>query len=333
LKDVEEMEISEVQIEEVLSNYNLGSLVSIQAVLESGYQTDNFHILTEQGDFVVRIFHDSEENVRYSQTIYEFLATHGIKTPKPERTKDNDLILLFNEKIIVIQTFLEGSDYYYDRRDEMFEMLPFFGKELGKLHSISKNMVAELGEERLAKAANTIAYVKNLAKRYMPNNAYIQKQYQEWEDEVALLPAEFLTKAVIHGDVGPKDFFFKDGRYTGIIDFNAAVYDFLLFDIAAMMMYCGLYDLSKNADHYRGFVKAYLAESPVNKKEFKWLHVILKTRWLLQIFYHQYRYDEGITQGTETGKVEENLQGVIGGEYLLKMLEKYPKDRFYDVLD
>lgn len=326
------MEFSNAQLEEILSHYNLGSLVSIQAVLEPGYQTDNFHILTEQGDFVVRIFYDSEENVRYSQTIYEYFASHGIKTPKPERTKDNDLLLLFRGKIVVVQTFLQGTCYDDDHRDKIFELLPFFGKELGKLHTVSKNIVKEQGEEKLTKAVNTITYVRNSAKKYMPKNTYIKNQYQEWDEEIERLPAYSLTKAIIHGDIGPKDFFFKDGKFTGIMDFNAAVFDFLLFDIAPMMMYCGLYD-PRNAKHYVKFVNAYLEESPIQKEEFKWLHTILKTRWLLQVFYHQFRYVEGITQGSETGNVEENLQGVTDGEYFLKILEKCPKDYFYEVLD
>ncbi|MFX0113849.1 MAG: phosphotransferase [Candidatus Hodarchaeota archaeon] len=326
------MELSNIQLEEILSQYNIGSLLQFQAPLESGFQSDNFHISTEQGDFVVRIFHDSEMNVRYSQTIYEYLATHGIKTPKPERTKENDLVLLFHRKIVVVQTFLEGTSYEDDDKDTIFGLLPFFGEELGKVHTVSKNMVAELGEEKLTKAVNTITYVRNSAQKYMPKKAYIKSQYQEWEEEIKQLPAFSLTKAVIHGDIGPKDFFFKDGEFTGIIDFNAAVLDFLLFDIAPMMMYCGLYK-PQNAKHYAKFVNAYLAESPVQKEEFKWLHTILKTRWLLQVFYHQYRYVEGITQGLETGNVEENLQGVIDGENFLKILEKCSKDYFYEVLD
>jgi Ser/Thr protein kinase RdoA (MazF antagonist) len=326
------MELSNIQLEEILSYYNIGSLLQFQAPLESGFQSDNFHISTEQGDFVVRIFHDSETSVRYSQTIYEHLATHDIKTPKPERSKDNDLLIIFHGKIVVVQTFLEGTCYDDDDRDTIFGLLPFFGKELGKLHTVSKNMVAQIGEEKLSKAINTITYVRNSAQKYMPKNAYIESQYQEWEEEIKQLPATSLTKAVIHGDIGPKDFFFKDGEFTGIIDFNAAVFDFLLFDIAPMMMYCGLYE-PRNAKHYIEFVNAYLEESPAQKEEFKWLHTILKTRWLLQIFYHQYRYVEGITQGSETGNVEENLQGVTDGEYFLRNLEKCPKHYFYEVLD
>jgi hypothetical protein len=99
-----------------------------------------------------------------------------------------------------------------------------------------------------------------------------------------------------------------------------------------MMMYCNLYS-AKRCREYVRFTRAYLEHSPVRKEEFKWLHVILKTRWLEQIFYHQYRYTEGITQGLESGNVEENLQGVEDGIFLLKELEKLPKDFFLRILD
>ena len=165
----------------------------------------------------------------------------------------------------------------------------------------------------------------------MVNDDYVIMQFKEWEKEIEMIPAHLLTKAVIHGDIGPKDFFFKNGTFTGIIDFNAAGYDYLLFDIAPMMMYCGLF-YQERIENYVRFVHAYLEESPIKKEEFKWLHLILKTRWLLQIFYHQYRYVEGITRGLIIGKREENLQGVIDGINFLKILEHYSYNDFFKVL-
>ena len=120
-------------------------------------------------------------------------------------------------------------------------------------------MKVEMGVEELSKKTNTIAYVKKTSKQYMPDNTYIKDQYRQWEREIRLLPDNILTKGVIHGDVGPKDFFFKDGTYEGIIDFNAACLDYLLFDIAPMMMYCALYEPERSSE-YTLFIKAYLEE-------------------------------------------------------------------------
>ncbi|MHA2296832.1 MAG: phosphotransferase [Candidatus Hodarchaeales archaeon] len=301
--------------------------------MESGFQSDNYHILTEMGDFVVRILHDTSENVIYAMNVYNYLASHGVKTPKPQRTRHNNLILPHEGMIIAVQTFLEGSSYNEDENPEKVDqLLPFYGRELGKVHQVLLQMLDEQGAERLSKKQDTINYVKEASNQYMPDIDYIKEQYKLWNQDISMLPENILTKAVIHGDVGPKDFFFKDGTYSGILDFNAAGFDYLLFDIAPMMMYCDLYN-PKRTREYVLFIKAYLKESPMKKKEIKWLHLILRTRWFVQVFYHQYRYIEGITQGLETDEIEDNLQGVRDGEYSLRVTGELPNDYFYTALD
>ena len=322
------MMFSESEIEDILRYYDIGSLVKFKGKLDTGFQSENFHILTERGDFVVRVIYDTEVNIKICMRVYEYLARNDIKTPNPMSTKENALFLSYKGQLVVIQTFLEGSNESSIKKID--QLLPFFGKKLGKIHYISKKMVEELGKEIFIRAEDSIASVRNMARRYIVNDNYVYMQYKEWENEIEMLPAHLLTKAVIHGDIGPKDFFFKNGTFTGIIDFNAAGYDYLLFDIAPMMMYCGLFYQERIGNYVR-FVHAYLEESPIKKEEFKWLYLILKTRWLGQIFYHQYRYIEGITRGLITGKREENLQGVNDGMNFLKILENFSSNDFFKV--
>lgn len=319
----------EREINEILKYYNIGSLVKFKEKLKNGFQSNNIHILTEKGDFVIRVLYDIEKNIKICMKVYEYFAQNGIKTPIPMPTKNSMLFLSYKGHFIVIQTFLEGNSK--SNIKEINQLLSFFGNELGKVHYISKRMVKELGKEIFIRDEDTITSVRSMAKRYGINNEYINNQYEEWEKEIENFHGHLLTKAVIHGDIGPKDFFFKNGNFTGITDFNAAGYDYLLFDIAPMMMYCRLF-YPKRLKYYKKFVNAYLEKSPVKKEEFKWLHTILKTRWLGQIFYHQYRYEEGITRGLVTGKREENLQGVNDGVHFLKILEKFGHNAYFEVL-
>jgi len=323
------MSFSEHEIRDILDSYDVGSLIKFKKKLEDGFQSENLHVLTDKGDFVVRVIFDTEKNIKTCMRVYEYLANNGIKTPAPVRTKEKGLILSYKGKFVVIQTFLEGSDISDDKK--IYQLLEFYGKELGKIHSVSKKMVNELGKDILIRDEDTIASVRNMASRYPVKDEYINKQYKEWEKEIEQLHAHLLTKAVIHGDVGPKDFFFKEGNFTGIIDFNAAGYDYLLLDIAPMMMYCELF-YPKKIDDYVRFIHAYLKESPIKKEEFKCLYIILKTRWLIQIYFHQYRYIEGIIRGLDSGKREENLQGVKDGKHFLKILEKFSPNDFFKVL-
>ncbi|MFX1283006.1 MAG: phosphotransferase [Promethearchaeota archaeon] len=313
------------KIKNIVEHFDVGHLHKVITRLDSGFQSDNYHIRTDKGDYILRLIYDSVKNIEYIMEIYDYFADHGIKTSKPVKTKEGTFSLLYENNVVVVQSFIAGS--YYESLDKIDSVLPFYGRELGKFHQVSLKMVEEKGEKRLsAKQWDSILYVK-ASRDYLPNNDYIKQQYELWERDIGFFPEDQLTKAVIHGDVGPKDFFFKDGNFMGIIDFNAAHLDFLLFDIAPMMMYSDLYKPERKK-HYNTFITAYLEEAPITIEELKWLHLVLRTRWLLQILYHQSRYEEGITQGLETGKVEENLIGVRDGENFLKITNKTSKDSY-----
>jgi Ser/Thr protein kinase RdoA (MazF antagonist) len=171
--------------------------------------------------------------------------------------------------------------------------------------------------------------VTTARQKYMPDDDYIQRRYSEWNQSIHQLPTNQLTRAVIHGDVGPKDFFFEGKEFTGILDFGAAHLDFLLFDVASMMMYSQLYHPDRMSQ-FRSFMTAYLETAPLKKEELRWLHLLFQTRAFIQIFYHQYRYDEEITQGLDTA--DENLKGVADGKQLLKITSSYTPDHYFTTI-
>jgi Ser/Thr protein kinase RdoA (MazF antagonist) len=324
--------LNERTIRRILERYSIGSLQKIVKQLDSGFQSDNVHIRTSSGDYVVRIIHDSEENVEFSMRVFEYLADHEIKTPRPARTQKNALTLPYDGKIIAIQSFIPGI-YVDDEDPDCFDpLLPFYGREIGRIHQVTLKMVQEMGEDAIQGRQDTITYVKRASDMYMPDDDYVKHQYEIWTEEIQQLPEDKLTKAIVHGDVGVKDFFFNEGVYTGILDFNAAALDYLLFDVAAMMMYCDLIQPLRK-DQYLSFITSYLDAAPIQKNELNWLHLILRTRWFVQVFYHNYRYVEGITQGLDTEDVDENLEGVEDGINRLRIMEQYSKRYFREIID
>lgn len=327
---------SEVKdISEILLHYDIGSLIEIKSVLESGFQSNNLHIRIEKGDYVVRtLFFDDEEQYDYALFIYEYLATHGFKTPNTIRTKMNNLYIKYYGEKIAIQTFLKGKPKPYLKEEEISkkeELLELYGRELGRLHKASYLMVEDLGVKRFQRSGSDIPYVVEASTKYMPENDYIKKECKKWINDHENFDYTQLTSAVIHGDIGPKDFFFENDKFNGIIDLNDVHYNCLLSDIAPLMMYTGLFEYHRGRE-FKKFMKAYLLESPMKLEELKWLPFKLRSRWLGQILYHQYRYDEGITQGSETGEVEENLKGVSDGILFLKETNSLPEDHYYKTM-
>lgn len=327
------MKLTKESIEEILNYYDLGTIITPFEKLDSGFQSDNALIVTTTGKYVIKSFIEESDKIQIAMKVCEFLSSQELKVPKAIRTKTNKLVLEYREEVIAIQTFIEGKPKI-DEEDNpinLDEYLEFYGLETGRFHKASLTMVQELGTETFRVGRSGIDYTKFMATKYMPEDDYVKEQYKKWEEEINKLPEDILTEAVIHGDIGPHDFFFHNNEYTGLIDLNAAYTDYLLFDIAPSFMYCGLYNEDQE-ERVKVFLKAYFEESPIKLEELKWLPLILRTRWLIQIFYHQYRYQEGITQGSSTGEVEENLQGVRDGILFLKETNKLPIDYYYNLI-
>jgi Ser/Thr protein kinase RdoA (MazF antagonist) len=325
------MVLDEATIRSVLENFNIGRLQRVVRPLDSGFQSDNYHIQTDQGDFVVRVVHESAESVRFAMRVHEYLADHGVKTPRPARTSGGGLTYSSEGGLFVVQTFIPGADIY-EPLEAVDPLLPFYGSQLGQLHRVLLAMTEDATSKEIGGGGGHISYVHDAGAKYMPDDDYVKAEYFRWKEEIERVPENELTSGIIHGDIGPKDFFFQDGELTGIMDFNAAHFSYLLLDIASMMMYCELIRPDRT-EQYRTFMSSYLGTAPIQREELCWLHLILRTRWFVQIFYHQYRYEERITQGLDSEDADENLGGVTDGIHFLRVTNAYPLDHFYRLLD
>ncbi len=321
-------------IENILHQYELGEIQHPLQKLDSGFESDNQLITTDIGQFVIKAFnHKEKPRISNSMLIGEYLFQKGIKVPNSLRNKTKDLITEFNDIIFAIQSYIPGKPFIDENEDptQLDQYLEFYGKETGKFHQATYDMVNTLGITIFLKSGSSINWLKDLAKKYMLDDDYVKNQYKIWETQFDSSSADSLTTAVIHGDLGPKDFFFQNKLYTGMIDLNAAEFNFLLFDVACQIMYCGLL-WGKQQDKITRFLESYLSQSPVQLEELKHLHLILRTRWLLQILYHQYRYKKGIIQGIASGDASLNLQGVHDGINMLKETNKLPPDYYYQIM-
>ena len=323
------MGLDERKIRLVLEHFNVGDYRSARPI-ESGFQSDNYYVQTNLGDYVVRIVHESVERIEFAMRVHEYLADNDIKTPRPMRTNLGTFIHHYNNQHFVVQSFIQGADVY-EPLEAVDPLLPFYGNKLGQIHKVLLGLTDELGEDVLDRGGVPFSWVRDSSKKYMPDDDFVKEQYSLWLKEIDQIFNAQLTQGITHGDIGPKDFFFDNGEFTGVMDFNSAGYSFLLMDVVSMIMY-GQLMRANRTEQYRIFMKSYLKIAPIHMDEINWLHLLLRTRWFVQIFYHQYRYVEGITQGLDADETKENLVGVTDGIEFLRITDEYPRDHFYRLL-
>ncbi len=324
------MDFNEQSILSILENYEIGNFKRIIGQLESGFQSTNYHIQTSKGEFVLRIIHDKKEDIEFGMLVHDYLSNHGIKTPKPIYSKNGTFTHLYENQFYIFQTYVPGTSIY-EPLEAIDPLLPFFGQELGRIHSVLIKMNEDFGEKQLKCKGESFSWLQEMGGKFMPDNEYVKSQYSLWQEQIRNVEETSLSMGIIHGDVGPKDFFFKNNEFTGIMDFNATQYGYFLSDVVSMMMYSDLI-YPNRTEQFTIFIKNYLKTAPVDKKELRHLKILLSARWFIQIFYHQYRFVEQITQGMEEQDYEENLNGVKDGIDFLKTTNKYPENYFYNLL-
>lgn len=248
------MTLSEAQVREILSHYDLGDAKALRR-LRDGYHSTNYALTTDQGVYALRILHDAERDVAYTMRVYEYLVSRGIRTARPVRTKDHAPYLKDGNRSVAILTFLEGEHGTRSRR-----YLSTYGRELGKVQAALAAAPLQGRDE-----AGALPWLRSHL-GYLPDDRYVRRQYEELEEELASLPLEGYTRAIIDSDCQESDFLFRDGRFVGILDFGDAHPDYVLYDIATMMMYLRIYPRRRGADFLR-FILPYLAEFPLPTEE------------------------------------------------------------------
>ena len=177
-------------INKILGQYNLGNLLTQFEQLDSGFQSDNVLITTSTGKFVIKFSKDKPDNIEAAMKACEYLSLNGLIVPKLIRTRNNKLVLVHQDEVIVIQTFIEGVPYVDedDNALNLDENLEFYGRKTGEFHKASLTMVEELGREIFRVGRSGIEYTQYIANNYMPEDEYFEEQFKQWEQIIINLP-------------------------------------------------------------------------------------------------------------------------------------------------
>ena len=307
--------LTEAHVRDILCHYDLGRVRSV-AWLADGFQSENYTLLTDRGKYCLRLIYEQERRVEYVLGLCEVLPDRGIPTARPVPTVEGRLFVLHRGTPAAIQTFVEGISAADDPKP-----LPVYGQVLGRLHAA----LAAAGLEGLeGEGKGCLASLRMFAE-WFPPDPWVRGQYEALEQDLARLPLSTYTRCVVHGDCGPKDFYFEGDRLVGILDFGAAHPDYVLYDLATMMMFTRIFTQEKRAE-YESFVRAYREAFPLPREELHGLHALLRTRLLIQVGYSWRRYRRGEFQGLASP--EENLEGIEEDKAMLRLMEEVPKD-FY----
>jgi homoserine kinase type II len=277
-------EVGDADLEELLKEYDLGSVLSFKGIAE-GVENSNFLLRTEAGNFILTLYEKrvAEADLPFFLGLMEHLAERGIRCPLPVKARNGEALRMVAGRPAAIISFLEGM---WVRRPQTMHCAAL-GRALGEMH--------EAGRDFPMRRANALSR-DDWRPLFELSRARADTVEPGLEAFVAAELAFFdsawpegLPGGVIHADLFPDNVFFLKDRLSGLIDFYFACNDLLAYDLAICLnAWCFEPDNSFNVTKGQALIRTYEEVRPLAPEEREALPVLARgaaLRFLLTRLY------------------------------------------------
>ena len=260
-------------IEEILSNYTIGTLNSFKGIQE-GIENTNYFLLVDNKKYILTIYEKrvKPEDLPFFSELMTDLNKAGAKCPIPVVNKQKKSISDYNGKKLKIVTYLEGRA----KKALTPENCKSVGIEVAKMHEITKNFKIkrknDLSVNSWRKLFNSVKTECSKIHSDLPK--LIESNLSDVEEN---WPKE-LPKGIIHADLFNDNIFFNNNQFSGLIDFYFSCEDFYAFEIAICfnaLCFEGIKEnLSFNVTKAKKFMEGYNEIRKISDDEKKSIKVL-----------------------------------------------------------
>ena len=253
-------------IEEILLNYSIGKLKSFEAIQE-GIENTNYYLLVEEKKYILTIYEKrvNPEDLPFFSELMSGLNNKNYKCPVPIINNKNTPISDYKEKKLMIVSFLEGRAKQVLTPNDCKQV----GVEVGRMHEITKDFKIKRSNNLSVKSwRNLFNSIKDQCSKInkdLPNliEANLIDVEKNWPKK--------LPSGIIHADLFSDNIFFKNDKFSGIIDFYFSCNDFYSFEIAicfnALCFDGQKSNLSFNVTKAKNFIDGYSKIRKLSEEE------------------------------------------------------------------
>ena len=260
-------------IEEILSNYSIGSLKEFKGI-EEGIENTIYFLIVDSKKYILTIYEKRvrKKDLPFFSQLMSSLNKSGFKCPVPIESNDKKTIINYRNKNLMIVSFLEGKSKNILSPADCRSI----GLEVAKMHEITKNFKIQrknnLSIDSWRKIFEQVKDKCVQIHRDLP--LLIESNLKDVEKN---WPKD-LPKGIIHADLFTDNIFFKDNKFSGIIDFYFSCNDFYALEIAicfnALCFDGPKNNLSFNVTKAINFMNGYNQFRKINDHEKKYIKVL-----------------------------------------------------------
>ncbi|MBW2995325.1 homoserine kinase [Candidatus Woesearchaeota archaeon] len=251
------------EIENILSNYDLGRLISYRG-LSLGCIQSTYLIKTTKGRYALRYY--DIRNLKQISVEIEFLLKlekTDIPYTRIVKTRNKKPLLQYKKRPVLITKFLEGSFRNKNKKTYAKQL----GLILGKMHKVSMNFKPKHYKSKWTLDYDFVRRFYNRRKRAIPK--LIKKHDKVLNEAVKhlkVIDGIKLPMGMNHGDLLHDDILFVGDKVSGILDFDDCSYGYLLSDLATVIGFWCI-DNKVHFDYIKEAVRNYNRKRKLSKLE------------------------------------------------------------------
>jgi len=267
--------LSESELKDFFSKYNLGKLLNYRGIKE-GIENTNYFTEAEKGKFILTIYEKrvEEKDLPFFISLMKNIYDKNFPSPEPIINKNGSYISEILKKKAAIISFIDGNTKKNLSPDECYQV----GTYAAKLHQITKKLNIKR-ENKLS--VNSWREIYNKVRK---NCTKIDKNLPEIIEknlnDIEKNWPKNIPSGIIHADLFPDNIFFKRNKLSGIIDYYFACHDFYAFEIAiclnALCFEGSKENLSFNVTKATKFINGYSSIRKLTDEEKNSLIILCK---------------------------------------------------------
>lgn len=265
-------DVSDEQLEELISGYDLGEILSFKGIAE-GVENTNYFLYTTTGSYILTLYEKrvKEEELPFFLNLMEYLSSRGLNCPQPVPNRQGEKLSRVAGRPATIVTFLEGLAI---RRPQP-KHCQSLGQALAQLHIAGEGFpMQRTNNLSLSGWPPLFAMARDGA------DGVSAGLRARTEGDLAFLQANWpkdLPSGVIHADLFTDNVFFIGDQVSGLIDFYFACTDALVYDLAVCLnAWCFEPDGSFNLTKGQAMISGYQSLRPLNVEEIDALPVLCR---------------------------------------------------------
>jgi len=195
------------------------------SVMDGGRENTNYCLETNSGKYILTLFDQkSLKHATNLASLLVYLTDHGIRTSRVVVPPKEPIVLLHNEKPVMLKRYVDGDVTAKLTGDLLCQL----GEEMARLHEIP--------------APSYLPQSFPYGRSYFPEvtNSNLGHPYVDWlSEKISYLQKripQHLPMALIHGDVFFDNLIVQGERLMAIIDFEEACHYYRSFDLGMVII-------------------------------------------------------------------------------------------------